>query len=75
MSTPRTGILAGGNWIVDAVKIIDIWPQQDSLANIHHTAKGTGDCGASADLRLDRYDLQRLANAAGGFGVKQRAIE
>jgi hypothetical protein len=40
-----------------------------------HTAKGAGDCGASADLRLDRYDLQRLANAAGGFGVKQRAIQ
>ena len=42
MSNLRTGILAGGNWIVDAVKIIDLWPQQDSLANIHHTAKGTG---------------------------------
>ena len=40
-----------------------------------HTAKGTGDCGASADLRLDRYDLQRLANAAGGFGVKPRMIQ
>jgi hypothetical protein len=40
-----------------------------------HTAKGAGDCGASADLTLDRYDLQRLANAAGGFGVKPRAVE
>ena len=39
-----------------------------------HTAKGSGDCGTSADLTLDRYDLQRLANAAGGFGVKPRAI-
>jgi len=36
----------------------------------HHTAKGAGDCGAAADLTLDRFDLQRLANAAGGFGVK-----
>ena len=34
------------------------------------TAQGQGDCGAAADLTLDRYDLQRLANAAGGFGVK-----
>ena len=42
MSNPRTGILAGGNWIVDAVKIIDLWPQQDSLANIFSTSKGTG---------------------------------
>jgi len=39
-----------------------------------HTAKGQGDCGTSADLTLDRYDLQRLANAAGGFGVKPRAF-
>jgi hypothetical protein len=40
-----------------------------------HTAKGAGDCGASADLTLDRYDLQRLANSAGGFGVKPNALQ
>jgi hypothetical protein len=40
-----------------------------------HTSKGSGDCGESADLTLDRYDLQRLANSAGGFGVKPRAIQ
>ncbi len=39
-----------------------------------HTAKGAGDCGAAADLTLDRYDLQRLANSAGGFGVKPRMV-
>jgi sugar/nucleoside kinase (ribokinase family) len=38
----RTGILAGGNWIVDAVKVIDTWPQQDALANIVSTTRGTG---------------------------------
>jgi sugar/nucleoside kinase (ribokinase family) len=42
MNFSRTGILAGGNWIVDAVKIIDTWPQQDALANILSTVKGTG---------------------------------
>ena len=42
MSNTRNGLLAGGNWIVDAVKIIDTWPQQDALANIFSTAKGTG---------------------------------
>ncbi|MBL9216723.1 MAG: carbohydrate kinase family protein [Opitutaceae bacterium] len=30
----RAGILAGGNWIVDHVKLIDAWPPQDALANI-----------------------------------------
>ena len=42
MNSSRNGILAGGNWIVDAVKIIDTWPQQDALANILSTTKGTG---------------------------------
>jgi hypothetical protein len=40
-----------------------------------HTAKGSGDCGTAADLTLDRYDLQRLANAAGGFGVRPSAFQ
>ena len=39
-----------------------------------HTAGGEGDCGGAADLVLDRYDLQRLANAAGGFGARPTAI-
>jgi sugar/nucleoside kinase (ribokinase family) len=30
----RSGILAGGNWIVDKLKFIDAYPQQDALANI-----------------------------------------
>ncbi len=33
------------------------------------TARPTGNCGASANLLVSRTDLQRLANAAGGFGV------
>lgn len=33
MST-RQGLLAGGNWIIDKIKFLDTYPQQDSLANI-----------------------------------------
>ncbi len=47
----RSGILAGGNWIVDAVKIIDTWPQQDALANIFSTSKGTG--GSPFNILVD----------------------
>ena len=50
-TTPRAGILAGGNWIVDAVKIIDTWPQQDALANIFSTTKGTG--GSPFNVLID----------------------
>ena len=63
MSTsPRAGILAGGNWIVDAVKIIDTWPQQDSLANIFSTTKGTG--GSPFNLLVD------LAVLGAGFPLE-----
>src|SRR3954470_17356300 len=51
MSTPRNGILGGGNWIVDAVKIVDTWPQQDALANILSESKGTG--GSPFNVLMD----------------------
>jgi hypothetical protein len=35
----------------------------------YRTAQGPGDCGAVADVTLDQHDVQRLANAAGGFGL------
>ena len=38
----RKGILAGGNWIVDHVKMIDAYPQRETLANILRLAEGTG---------------------------------
>jgi len=33
------------------------------------TADAGADCGPAAELLVSRTDLQRLANAAGGFGV------
>lgn len=30
----RNGILAGGNWIIDHVKLLDAWPAQDTLVSI-----------------------------------------
>jgi sugar/nucleoside kinase (ribokinase family) len=41
-SSNRSGILAAGNWIIDQVKIIDVYPQRDSLANILSQSQGTG---------------------------------
>ncbi len=38
------------------------------------TARADGDCGGSADLLVSRTDLQRLANAAGGFGVGEKGL-
>ena len=38
----RRGVLAGGNWIIDHVKLIDAWPPQDSLADIIDRSTGNG---------------------------------
>jgi sugar/nucleoside kinase (ribokinase family) len=38
----RTGVIAGGNWIVDQIKLIERWPEQDTLAGITEEMRGTG---------------------------------
>jgi hypothetical protein len=70
---PNEMSASGGSLIIESRQESDPPRFQIHWAG-RHTAKGDGDCGASADLSLDRYDLQRLANAAGGFGVKPLAI-
>lgn len=38
----RSGLLAGGNWIIDYTKLIDSWPAQDTLANIVEERRSNG---------------------------------
>ncbi|MDE3068048.1 MAG: carbohydrate kinase family protein [Verrucomicrobiota bacterium] len=52
---PRSGILAGGNWIVDKLKLVDTWPQQDALANILSESVGNG--GSPFNLLVDLAKL------------------
>lgn len=52
----RSGILAGGNWIVDRTKIIDVYPVQDSLANILQETSSNG--GAPYNVLIDLARLQ-----------------
>ena len=47
----RKGILSGGNWIVDKLKFIDTYPQQDALANILTEMIGNG--GSPFNVLLD----------------------
>ena len=42
MTKERSGIVAAGNWIVDHVKLIDVYPVQDSLANIREESANNG---------------------------------
>jgi sugar/nucleoside kinase (ribokinase family) len=45
------GILAGGNWIIDQVKLIDTYPEPERLANIREQSQGTG--GAPFNVLVD----------------------
>jgi sugar/nucleoside kinase (ribokinase family) len=47
----RAGLLAGGNWIIDQVKMVDVFPQRESLANIRSQSQGTG--GAPFNVLVD----------------------
>jgi sugar/nucleoside kinase (ribokinase family) len=47
----RTGLLAAGNWIIDQVKMIDVYPQPEQLANIRSQSEGTG--GAPYNVLID----------------------
>ncbi len=53
--TSRSGLLAGGNWIIDQVKLIDVFPQPEQLANIRSQAQGTG--GAPYNVLIDLAHL------------------
>lgn len=52
----RSGILAGGNWIVDKLKFVDTWPQQDALANILSESVGNG--GSPFNILVDLAKLE-----------------
>jgi sugar/nucleoside kinase (ribokinase family) len=69
MPTPspnRHGILAGGNWIIDHVKIIDHFPAQDTLANILSESDGSG--GSPYNILID------LAKLGAGFPLEAAGL-
>jgi len=43
--------MAGGNWIIDQVKLIDVYPQPEQLGNIRGQSRGTG--GAPFNVSVD----------------------
>ncbi|MVZ66200.1 ribokinase [Sphingobacterium sp. DK4209] len=50
--TKRSGILAGGNWILDEVKVIDKFPEEQALVNIldEYTSNGGSAYNILTDL-------------------------
>lgn len=62
VSKKRNGIIGGGNWIVDHLKLIDTYPVQDSLANIKEESLSNG--GSPYNV------LKNLAKLGASFPLK-----
>ncbi len=70
---PATLAQEGGSLVIEARHT-----GEETLYRVHwagkRTTTGAGNCGADADLLLSPGDVQRLAGAAGGFGVKNKGV-
>jgi len=65
----RSGILAAGNWIVDHVKVIDLWPSQDALAIIQSQTDGNGGSPFNVLIDLSRLGAAFPLQGAGMIGT------
>jgi hypothetical protein len=69
------GVMAdrGGSLVIEARRL-----SRPPVFSVHwaggHTGTGAADCGTIADLVLERTELMRLANVAGGFSSGLRLI-
>src|SRR5690606_197139 len=53
--TNRSGLLVAGNWILDQVKLIDKFPEEQSLVNILHEYTSNG--GSAYNILMDLHKL------------------
>ena len=67
-SSNRRGFLAGGNWIIDQVKIIDSYPALEQLANIRSQHQGTGGSPYNILLNLAKLGVEFPLFGAGLVG-------
>ena len=67
-SSSRKGVLAGGNWIIDLVKMVDVYPQREQLANIRSQSQGTGGAPFNVLVDLARLKATFPLSAAGLVG-------
>ncbi len=54
MTDDRSGIICAGNWIVDLVHDIDIWPEESNLVRIGAQSRGVGGGAANVVSALAR---------------------
>src|SRR3954449_9299925 len=67
-NSSRSGVLAGGNWIIDQVKMVDVYPQREQLANIRGQSQGTGGAPYNVLVDLAKLGARFPLSAAGLVG-------
>jgi len=67
-ASSRSGLLAGGNWIIDQVKLIDVYPRPEQLANIRGQSQGTGGAPYNVLIDLAKLGVNFPLHAAGLVG-------
>ena len=55
----KSGICCAGNWVIDTIKIVDIYPEEEKLSVIHEESMGTGGCPYNVPVDLGRGHRQR----------------
>lgn len=68
MNEVRRGVLAGGNFIVDTVKIIDKWPEQDTLCSVLSHTRSNGGGPYNISKNLSKLDPDLPLEACGLVG-------
>lgn len=64
----RKGIIAAGNWIVDSVKFIDVYPTKGNLVSIRREEEGLGGCAHNVLVDLARLESGIPLYAGGCIG-------
>ncbi len=71
----RRGILAGGNWIIDLVKLIDVYPAQERLANIKSESSSHGGAPFNVLKALNRMAFDFPLEGIGAIGDDDKGRE
>ncbi|HXX24779.1 MAG TPA: carbohydrate kinase family protein [Terriglobia bacterium] len=64
----RQGIACGGIWVVDLVKVIEQYPQENSIAYISEISRGGGGSAHNVIINLARFDASLPLYALGLIG-------
>jgi len=68
----RMGILAGGNWIIDNVKIVDVYPKEEKLANILKESTSNGGAPYNVLKAISKMGFKFPLKGIGAIGNDER---